>query len=78
MSNYHVVGTLRKESRDMRIDYFSVDQEIEAGSAKAAKDHFEENGWEWEAPPKILLITEAMKMARDGQPTLFPLGTGEW
>jgi hypothetical protein len=81
MNTYHVTGTLIKEYFGIQIDdentsyfsYFNVSQEIDAATFKAASEHFQKNGWEWELPPNVTLISEAMKLERDGQPSLFDL-----
>lgn len=71
-NTYHITGTLEKEFADLP-DHWLIDKEIEAPTPQAAADHFEADGWEWAAPPSVKLITEAAKMERAGQPSLFPL-----
>ena len=71
MTIYYVSGTLIKEYSHFQ--FFIVRQEIEADSPRAAADHFEAAGWEWEIEPEIRLVSEAAKLERTGQPSLFDL-----
>jgi hypothetical protein len=75
---YHVMGTLKRifpasTIHSVRHSQYQVNQEIEATSIPAAVDAFEVHGWKWTEPPDVWPITEAAKLERAGQPSLFPL-----
>lgn len=56
-----------------RLKHRQIYREVKAVDAAEAVDSFEVDGWEWIEAPVTRLITEAMKMERGGQPSLFPL-----
>jgi hypothetical protein len=75
---YHVKGTLKRTFsastiNSMRYREYQVNQEIEATSIQSAVEAFEVYGWKWVEPPDVWLVTEAAKLERTGQPSLFPL-----
>jgi len=73
---YHISGMLEKDisiGNIERFDQRSISREIEAISPRAAADFFEVDNWEWIEPPVVWIVTEAMKLERAGQPSLFPL-----
>jgi hypothetical protein len=77
---YHVSGRLEKDTsigNIKRFDRRPISREIKAISPQAAADFFEADAWEWVEPPVVRLVTEAEKMERAGQPTLFDLDGGE-
>jgi hypothetical protein len=75
---YHVKGTLKRSFsastiNSVRYREYQVNQEIEADSLQSAAISFEVYGWKWVEPPDVWLVTEAAKLERAGQPSLFPL-----
>lgn len=76
-NTYHVSGVLEKliigtghELWDQKRIY----QEVEANSTQATLDKFEVDGWEFRTKDLyVWLISEAYKMERDQQPTLFEM-----
>lgn len=72
LETYFVSGVLERETL-WSTARLSIYREVEAVSAIAAADSFEKHNWFWIEPPTAWLVTEAEKMERAGQPTLFPL-----
>jgi hypothetical protein len=75
---YHVKGVLERTFppstiHSIRHSQYKVNQEIEADSLQSAAISFEVHGWKWVKPPDVWLVTEAAKLERTGQPSLFPL-----
>lgn len=73
MKTYHVVGDMVRP--EMYGSYvYHVNQEIQAGNQQDAIDQFENEGWEFICDGlDVKCISEAEKMERASQPTLFPL-----
>jgi hypothetical protein len=76
LNKYHVSGTLERETL-WETARLSIYRNVDAISSSAAVDSVEKYGWHWIEPPSVWLVTEAMKMEADGQPTLFPLAEVE-
>ncbi|MHC4195614.1 MAG: hypothetical protein ACYSQZ_06690 [Planctomycetota bacterium] len=75
---YHVKGTLKRTFSastitSVRSRQYQVNQEIEVDSLQSAVEAFEVSGWKWVEPPDVSHVTEAAKLERAGQPSLFPL-----
>jgi hypothetical protein len=75
---YHIKGALERTFSastitSVRSRQYQVNQEIEATSIQSAVEAFEVSGWKWVEPPDVWLVTEAAKLERAGQPSLFPL-----
>jgi hypothetical protein len=75
INTYEVTGTLEKETAYGFFEHRFIYDEIDVSTEQAALDFFEINGWEFKAGVEVRPITEAMKMERAGQPSLFPLSS---
>lgn len=76
-NTYHVSGILRKEICYEIFRTKSIYREVDAPNEQSATDFFEIDGWKFaEDGPTVWHVTEAVKMERAGQPTLFPLSEG--
>jgi hypothetical protein len=71
MKTYHVSGRL--VSGLLENEYGSINQEVQAEGAQAALALFENDEWEFLPGTAVRHISEAEKMERTGQPTLFAL-----
>ena len=74
MRTYHVSGTLEKYIGNVWQSH-AIHTEIEANGIRDAivRIQASHDDWEFIALPYVWPVSEATKMERDGQPTLFRL-----